>query len=596
MEHKTSMDTANLVRKTTRLEIRDLTADVLVLVFSLLHGQDIARCTRVCRYFGGLIHSVLYLQYKIELAQNGMVDGDSSILPVSQRLQRLRQYSSNFYGGVFDHEDLAAYPDYVLRIRNLGWNVAIPAESSFSDLYSRGGRSNFSLSVYTPRSAQAGIQSSRCILPIGAAGGSGLLITKWAIDGAQDLLVMGEIANIGMPEQLQRRLDEVHFHFYSLSGSKATRPTPHPAARLPSVNVLAPAEIHNNIQPMANVVALYIAGQYVIWELVVRRGEIQSVFVDVCNWRTGDVISRIDVGMRLVHVVPLGHPYLLVIPKTFEDYPHLNIYSIPTSDTPNHIICTLRLPSENLEPDERVVWHEVYGGDRPYTSGGHFRADLSLAMVVLTFYIRGPQRDHETHYLVPRATFLAQIRAAELRQTDTDTDSGKAAAQSGSIESVPWADWGPQGCLRLRLGYARLRRAALIPFCSRMPLVVFDDGPESGSASVFVFDISPLAARRARQGLAARRRNDAVSPELVPGSGTDPESAGIVENIEEVLPGVVDPDCSRIPFVAYRFKLPDDPGEWQFGHTICSVVMSMTGFMVKFAAAEYERTVQTWTV
>ncbi|KAM5541132.1 hypothetical protein V8D89_005061 [Ganoderma adspersum] len=563
MEHKTSMDTANFVRKTTRLEIRDLTADVLVLVFSLLHGQDIARCTRVCRYFGGLIHSVLYLQYKIELAQNGMVDGGPSILPVSQRLQRLRKYSSNFFGGVFDHEDLAAHPDYVLRIRNLGWNVAVPAESSFSDLYSRGGRSNFSLSVYTPRSAQAGIQSSRCILPIGAAGGSGLLITKWAIDGAQDLLVMAEIANIGMAEQLQRRLDEVHFRFYSLSGSKATGPTPHPAARLPSVNVLAPAEIHNNIQPVANVVALYIARQYVIWQLAVRR----------------------DVGTRLVHVVPLGHPYLLVIPKTFEDYPHLNIYSIPTSDTPNHIICTLRLPSENLEPDERVVWHEVYSGDRPYTSGGHFRADLSLSMVVLTFYIRGPQGDHETHYLVPRATFLTQIRAAESRQIDTDTDSGKAAAQSGSVESVPvpWADWGPQGCLRLRLSYARSRRAMLIPFGSRMPLVVFDDGPESGSASVFVFDISPLAARRTRQ--------------LVAGSGTDSESTrGIVENIGEVLPGVVDPDCSRIPFVAYRFKLPDDPGEWQFGHTIRSVVMSMTGFTVKFAAAEYERTVQTWTV
>ena len=134
-----------------------------------------------------------------------MVDGISSILPVSQRLQRLRQYASNFNSGVLDHEDLSAHPDYVLRMRDLKWNVAVPEESSFSDLYSQGGRSNLSLSVYTPGSAQAGIQSSRCILPIGAAGGSGLLITKWAIDGAQDLLVMAEIANIVVPEQLKRR-------------------------------------------------------------------------------------------------------------------------------------------------------------------------------------------------------------------------------------------------------------------------------------------------------------------------------------------------------------------------------------------------------
>ena len=58
------------------------------------------------------------------------------------------------------------------------------------------------------------------------------------------------------------------------------------------MNIFAPAtEIHSNMQPVANVVAVHITGQYVIWELAVRRGDIQSVFVDVCNWRTGDVIS-----------------------------------------------------------------------------------------------------------------------------------------------------------------------------------------------------------------------------------------------------------------------------------------------------------------
>ena len=134
------------------------------------------------------------------------------MLPVSQRLQRLRQYSSNFDSGAFDHEDLAAHQDYVLRMRDLKWNVGVPAESSFSDLYSQGGRTNLSLSVYTPGTAQAGIQSSRCIIPLGAAGGSGLLITKWALDGAQDLLVIAEIANIVVPEQLQRRCVSFRAH------------------------------------------------------------------------------------------------------------------------------------------------------------------------------------------------------------------------------------------------------------------------------------------------------------------------------------------------------------------------------------------------
>ena len=265
---------------------------------------------QVCRYFGVLIKADVYLQYKIELAQNGMVDGGSSILPVSQRLQRLRQFSSNFESAIFDHEDLSAHPDYVLRMRDLRWNVAIPAEASFSDLYSLGGRSDLSLSVFTPGSAQAGTQSNYSILPIGTAGEQGLMITKWAIDGAQDLLVVGEVADAVMIEQRQGRsvvvshyfpfaftnrhndkLDEVFIRFYSLSGSKVTSPTPHPSAALPAVRVVCPPGIPTTIRPLATIVELHISGEYVICEILATRADVQSVSVEVFNWKTGDMIS-----------------------------------------------------------------------------------------------------------------------------------------------------------------------------------------------------------------------------------------------------------------------------------------------------------------
>ena len=287
-----------------------------------------------------------------------------------------------------------------------------------------------------------------------------------------------------------------------------------------------------------------------------------------------------DVGTPLVHVVPLHHPYLLLVPKAFEGYPHLDIYDFSPSEISNRLICTLHLPSESIDPDERVVWHEIHTGDRPYTFQGHFHADLSLSLVALSFYIRGPQGEHESHYLIPRATFVAQIRGAvESRQTVADSH-GKPEATSVSI---PWSDWGPQGCLRLRLssGVSRSHRALLIPFGARMPLVVFD-GSDSKSASVFIFDVGSLSARHRRQVLAAHR--DGSSLELNPGSES---TSGIVANIEDVLPGVVDPDCSSIPYVAYRFELPYDPAEWQFGHMVRSVVMSMTGFAVKVSVCGY---------
>ena len=89
---------------------------------------------------------------------------------------------------------------------------------------------------------------------------------------------------------------------------------------------------------------------------------------------------------------------------------------------------------------------------------------------------------------------------------------------------------------------------------------------------MYVFDINPHVARHQKQIRATRKHGD---PATVTRMGT------IVEDIEGVLPGVVDPDCSSIPYVAYRFKLPYNPREWPDGHSISSVVMSMTGFTVK---------------
>ncbi|KAM5536867.1 hypothetical protein V8D89_009414 [Ganoderma adspersum] len=120
-------------------------------------------------------------------------------------------------------------------------------------------------------------------------------------------------------------------------------------------------------------------------------------------------------------------------------------------------------------------------------------------MIVLTFYHEYFQDDsvHETHYLIPRTTLLAQIRNAESRRTQTpDLDSG-----GPGVQAVPWADWGPQGCLRLSRRCMQAQHAAAMPFGTRLPLFVVDES-DSRSASVYVFDINAHVARRERQVLA----------------------------------------------------------------------------------------------
>ncbi|KAM5541119.1 hypothetical protein V8D89_005048 [Ganoderma adspersum] len=86
---------------------------------------------QVCRYFADLIRSEAYLQYKIEVVQNGIVDGDSTTLLVSER----RQYSSNFSNAIFDHATPDAHPDYTHQFRDLRWNYSTHAGGSASALY-----------------------------------------------------------------------------------------------------------------------------------------------------------------------------------------------------------------------------------------------------------------------------------------------------------------------------------------------------------------------------------------------------------------------------------------------------------------------------
>ena len=61
--------------------------------------------------------------------------------------------------------------------------------------------------------------------------------------------------------------------------------------------------------------------------------------------------------------------------------------------------------------------------------------------------------------------------------------------------------------------------------------------------------------------------------------GDSSESTAVVEDVEEALPEVLDPECAAIPFVVYRFALAPSDRRW-----IREVQMSLTGFAVKVSA------------
>ena len=276
-------------------------------------------------------------------------------------------------------------------------------------------------------------------------------------------------------------------------------------------------------------------------------------------------MQRIDFGTRQVEVVPWGDAHILVTPADAVPPQYIHLYSLSTP-TPNRPLLTLQLPKFDLNPGETLYGVTMKTSLHTSAPGGHFRADPEQSMLLLTHQVL-PEDSHpdnmnirsSSHVLIPYATLRRQLDAVTIESDSADRES------SGPPAPILWQDWGSRTSLRLRVRPKRELGADLddlvtsIPLGSRLPVVVLDG---SSSASMYVFDIDPLAARYAR-GMS---------------QGDGSESTAIVEDVEAALPGVVDPDCAGVPFVVYRFTLPPSD-RW-----IREVQMSLTGFAVKVSA------------
>ena len=345
-----------------------------------------------------------------------------------------------------------------------------------------------------------------------------------------------------------------------------------------------------------------------------------------------------NIGKVPVSIVPLHEPYLLLFPSEVfpEVHPDVRIYSFSPSPSlssqgesvaaptpsPGRHICTLELPPAPPGNGEHIMCSQAHTGDRAEETTGHFRADASRSVVVLHIRLRGPEQEddgpgvvneYDTYVLVPRTTLAAQIHAAEFgasRQRERDGDDTCSGSNSEdtlvtpqadqpeppsrmppcvTVPCVPWADWGPRGCLRLLLRsplfHVLFRESVPTPFGSRMP-VVMSDGPEDESASVYIFDVNPLVARSMKAGGsrvdAAWGQPGQSEGAIVADAETPVCVTAVIEDIEEVLPGVVDPECAAIPYIVYRFPLaypthagpPDE-------RKINRIAMSMTGFTIE---------------
>ena len=319
----------------------------------------------------------------------------------------------------------------------------------------------------------------------------------------------------------------------------------------------------------------------------------------------------------MVNIIPLEEPYLLLVPRASTmgmvvgEPLNVMIYSFFQSSglgqppeararvPAGRHVCTLELPLP--PPGERIVWSRVHTGDRrPEETTGYFHTDWSRSIVVLDLQLGAAEESDDEDedegdddddddptmcFLIPRTTLASQIKAAESPHKQNNGDNARSGSDSDDSDSdrprsVPWAEWGPRGCLQLHLRSTALIRYRGLqrPFGSRLPVAVFhsdtgkreDDWESAMSVYVYVFDVNPLVAR---------------SLPSQPIEGGMATTTAIVEDIEEVLPGAVDPECAAVPYAVYRFPLSSSiagiGGRAEAPPGITEVAMSMTGFTVE---------------
>ena len=255
-------------------------------------------------------------------------------------------------------------------------------------------------------------------------------------------------------------------------------------------------------------------------------------------------MQRIDLGGEEITTVLVDDAYILALPRRFgtDVEPHLTVYDLSPS-VPNRPLCALELPTVALNSGEHIMHRGISTSEHPPVPEGHFRADPSMSTVVLTHHIEGPEHQESRSYLlIPYAALLAQIR--------TVVDSSDSASHDSDPPAlIPWRDWGAHVCLRLRVPQQRRFGCVfLVPYGSQMPILGFDD-PERTRAAVYVLDINPLAARDALS--TARAGQSASAAESGGGLGSGAAATAVVADVEAALPGIVDPECSAIPFVVY---------------------------------------------
>ncbi|KAM5537421.1 hypothetical protein V8D89_008940 [Ganoderma adspersum] len=400
----------------TGTDFRSLAEDVVLRFLLFCDVDTLFACKQVSRPLQCLIDTDIYLQYKIELTLNGMVDGPASCsMNIVEKLQLLRDYTTQYHDTKFTASGFKyswqRYPQDE-TMPTTDWEALLGFRGSIVYIVIK--LPQRQIGVCAPPPFYGPRKMRDWAIPYKALSGRrDLVVVSVSVDLSQDLLlvaVQAQGADTRHLSILLRSLDNPN--------------EAHPCALEPTLAVTASDNLRsvrdNTPDPsMLHADSIQIHGSIVAWKLSVMSDPPIPCNIKVWDWRVGHRLWRShfasDSSFTLLddaHIVTAGPERGELVVKAFAQ---------GTRGEETGPVLALALP-----PQRESVRIQESSIPSPRSPTEPFWTDPALRMVVIKL-------TDESALLIPFKTFLDQISATQARR--------QVSPRRIEPPRLTWEDW-----------------------------------------------------------------------------------------------------------------------------------------------------------
>ncbi|KAA1473433.1 hypothetical protein DENSPDRAFT_274520 [Dentipellis sp. KUC8613] len=419
--------------------------EVLVMIFGLLDFKALLRCSETCKHFREVINNTAALRYIIELAVDGLVDGDPNHpSTASQRLEAVLNRRSRWRSLNWTHKESIPVGYY-----GLAYDFSAPGVLAWI-AYELAPTHSIARTLLKVRNLPEGgkpvTEGTYYISTSTGPNGEVIQINHVLVQPSTDLIVFVENGRLEAeidendpePADVDFSVIPICMHLRSLSSGGQE---PHPLCR----DAVIEYDLSNGL-----VEAPRIRKVSLDWNLLSALAS-NSGRMELCIWdhTTGDELA----GLHSSSFECKLHDYSFITPtsliviattKTEEDTwtDHINLFSFdpshgvsPPPPTNMKLIASLRLPqrvANNKEVDISIDSGRFFPAPTPGCGDMFTTAPESHIYVIHSRWFTGVGTSYaKLGTVVHRDTFVSL-----LKQHDT-------APSPESRGFIPWEEWGP---------------------------------------------------------------------------------------------------------------------------------------------------------